>query len=117
MHMAVSRGAGGEFSFLVQKCVDAIVFCNKKLFPLPSEDITKVSSLATLQLIEEKAHSELSVSYGYRITDSLSFTNVCNQLKIPLSQVLGLTFCNFVNSLPCSLDSVNNKASARMHGQ
>ena len=55
------------------------VFCEKKSFPPPGKDIAMVPSLTSLQLVREKVFSELSVSYGYQITDSLKLQNVRNQ--------------------------------------
>ena len=55
------------------------IFCDKKSFPPPGEDITKVPSLTTLRLMQDKTINELYVSYGYQITNSLRFVNVRHQ--------------------------------------
>ena len=56
----------------VRKCH---LFAEKKSFPPPGEDITKVSSLTTLRLVHESALDEPELSYGYQVTNRLVFCN------------------------------------------
>ena len=60
------------------------IYAEKKSFPPAGEDITKVSSLTTLQLIGEKAGMK-DTYYGYQPTYGMVFRNV-------RSQVLNLSF-------------------------
>ena len=55
------------------------LFCEKKSFPPPGEDITKVSSLTTLRLSQDRALKEPALSYGYKITHGLVFHNLNGQ--------------------------------------
>ena len=50
----------------------------KKSFPLAGEDITKISSLTTLRLVQKMEWKESY--YGYHLTDTLAFRNPCSQL-------------------------------------
>ena len=61
------------------KMVRCHIFCDRRSFPPPGEDITKVPSLTTLRFVVEKAYSELRISYGYKITHSQQLQNVRKQ--------------------------------------
>ena len=60
----------------VRKCH---LYAEKKSFLPPGEDITKVSSLTTLQLERESALDEPLLSYGYHVTYKMVFRNERSQ--------------------------------------
>ena len=60
----------------VHKCH---LFAEKKSFPPPGEDITKVSSLTTLRLKRESALDEPDLCYGYHVTYKMMFCNERSQ--------------------------------------
>ena len=55
------------------------LYSGKRSFPPPGEDITKVRSLTTLRFMRGRAFEEPNLSYGYHVTDTLSFRNERNQ--------------------------------------
>ena len=60
---------------------DNYVYAEKKSFPPPGEDITKVSRLTTMQLIEEKANLG-GCYYGYQPTYTMVFRNKRSQVFV-----------------------------------
>ena len=60
---------------------DNYLYAEKKSFPPPGEDITKVSSLTAFQLIEEKVALQRAY-YGYQPTYSLVFCNKRSQVFV-----------------------------------
>ena len=55
------------------------IYCDKRSFPPPGEDITKVPSLTTLRLVAQIAYSQVHISYGCKITHGQQLNNVRNQ--------------------------------------
>ena len=60
---------------------DNHVYAEKKSFPPSGEDITKVSRLTTLHLIQEKVGLK-DAYYGYQPTHSLAFRNMRSQVLV-----------------------------------
>ena len=67
--------------FSCPRLYDNYVYAEKKSFPPPGENITKVSSLTTFQLINESAALQRAY-YGYQPTYSMMFRNKRSQVLI-----------------------------------
>ena len=60
----------------VRKCH---LYAEKKAFLPPSEDIATVSNQTTFRLMRQRTLNEPTLSYGYQVTNALSFKNAHNQ--------------------------------------